>query len=83
MIFRTTLASLALALTLGPLAAPALAEGQAEPQTAREPVPAATPPQPFTLARPVFDQTWATIGIGAAMVPSYAGSDDYIAFPCR
>lgn len=81
MIFRTTLASLALALTLGPLAAPALAEGEAEPQTAREPVPAATPPQPFTLARPVFDRTWATIGIGAAMVPSYAGSDDYIAFP--
>jgi outer membrane scaffolding protein for murein synthesis (MipA/OmpV family) len=41
--------------------------------------PAGAPPFPF--ARPVFDETWATIGLGVGMVPSYAGSDDYIAFP--
>ncbi len=32
-------------------------------------------------SRPVFDDTWATIGIGAGLVPSYSGSDDYRAFP--
>ncbi len=42
--------------------------------------PTAAPPA-FTLARPVFDDTWATIGLGVGMVPSYAGSNDYIAFP--
>lgn len=31
--------------------------------------------------KPVFDETWATIGIGAGLVPSYAGSNDYIVFP--
>lgn len=41
--------------------------------------PGSAPPFPF--ARPVFDETWATIGLGVGMVPSYAGSDDYIAFP--
>jgi outer membrane scaffolding protein for murein synthesis (MipA/OmpV family) len=29
----------------------------------------------------VFDETWATIGLGVGLVPSYAGSDSYIAFP--
>jgi outer membrane scaffolding protein for murein synthesis (MipA/OmpV family) len=37
-------------------------------------------PQRFAF-RPVFDENWATIGLGLGMVPSYAGSDDYIAFP--
>lgn len=36
---------------------------------------------PFAFARPVFDETWATIGLGAGLVPSYAGSNDYIIFP--
>lgn len=31
--------------------------------------------------KPVFDETWATVGIGAGLVPSYSGSDDYILFP--
>ncbi len=31
--------------------------------------------------KPVFDETWATIGIGAGLVPSYSGSDDYRVFP--
>ena len=29
----------------------------------------------------VYDDTWATVGIGAALIPSYTGSDDYIVFP--
>jgi outer membrane scaffolding protein for murein synthesis (MipA/OmpV family) len=29
----------------------------------------------------VYDETWATLGLGAGLVPSYAGSNDYIAFP--
>ena len=35
----------------------------------------------FPLPKIVFDDTWATVGIGAGLVPSYAGSDDYIIFP--
>lgn len=29
----------------------------------------------------VFDETWVTVGIGAGLVPSYSGSDDYRFFP--
>ena len=29
----------------------------------------------------VFDDTWITLGIGAGLVPSYSGSDDYVVFP--
>ena len=29
----------------------------------------------------VFDETWVTVGIGAGLVPSYSGSDDYRVFP--
>ncbi|MEM7701423.1 MAG: MipA/OmpV family protein [Pseudomonadota bacterium] len=35
----------------------------------------------FPAPKIVFDDTWATIGIGAGLVPSYGGSDDYIFFP--
>ena len=31
--------------------------------------------------KPVFDDTWVSIGIGAGLVPSYSGSDDYNVFP--
>jgi outer membrane scaffolding protein for murein synthesis (MipA/OmpV family) len=41
----------------------------------------AQPAAPFAFTKPVFDETWATIGLGVGMVPSYAGSNDYIAFP--
>ncbi len=41
------------------------------------PIPA---PAPFSF-KPVFDETWATIGLGAGLVPSYAESNDYIALP--
>lgn len=30
---------------------------------------------------PVFDETWVTLGVGAGLVPSYSGSDDYVVFP--
>ena len=33
------------------------------------------------LPKIVFDDTWVTVGIGAGLVPSYSGSDDYILFP--
>jgi outer membrane scaffolding protein for murein synthesis (MipA/OmpV family) len=66
----------------------AAAEGEGSPvsvaaQAASQAPSSASPPAPptFALARPVFDDTWATIGLGVGMVPSYAGSNDYIAFP--
>lgn len=31
--------------------------------------------------KPVFDDTWVTVGIGAGLVPSYSGSNDYVVFP--
>ena len=48
-------------------------------QSAAQTPPAGAPA--FTFSKPVFDDTWATIGIGVGFVPSYAGSDDYVAFP--
>lgn len=81
-----------LAFAIAAAAAPAIASdadtaetavaeagGEAEVEVAQ---PAATAPaRPFAFAKPVFDDTWATIGLGIGMVPSYAGSNDYIAFP--
>ncbi|WDA39696.1 MipA/OmpV family protein [Erythrobacter sp. BLCC-B19] len=65
----------------GPQAAPPPAA--TTPAPAPAPADAQTPAAPpaFAFAKPVFDETWATIGLGLGMVPSYAGSDDYIAFP--
>ena len=58
------------------------AEGEdTQPAPPPTPAPAGAPPASFAFMKPVFDETWATIGLGAGMVPSYAGSDDYIAFP--
>lgn len=82
-----SLAPLTLALALG--AAPALAaenveaeaDATVEEQPQPEPTPAPPAPPPFAFTKPVFDETWATIGLGAGLVPSYAGSNDYIAFP--
>lgn len=79
---RSLIAPLALVTALA--GAPARAE-TAETEVAlagdTQPAAATDTPPPFAFARPVFDETWATIGLGAGMVPSYAGSDDYIAFP--
>jgi outer membrane scaffolding protein for murein synthesis (MipA/OmpV family) len=65
-----------------------IGEAAAEPQGATGPQeqPARVPDQaggapPFALPRPVFDETWLSVGLGAGLVPSYAGSDDYVFFP--
>lgn len=57
--------------------------GDAAPEAAvAQPAPPTTPAPPaFALQKPVFDETWATLGLGAGLVPSYAGSNDYIVFP--
>ncbi|MEL6876883.1 MAG: MipA/OmpV family protein [Pseudomonadota bacterium] len=39
------------------------------------------PPPGVTGGDIVFDDTWVTLGIGAGLVPSYSGSDDYVFFP--
>lgn len=89
---RTFRLPLALGLSLGALAAsPAAAEEPAASDAALAEVqdaasrpgetPPAAPPPSFAFGKPVFDETWATIGLGLGLVPSYAGSDDYIAFP--
>lgn len=76
-----------LAFAIGLAASPAFAgeadiSAAAEEQPAQPPALAADAPRPpIVFMRPVFDDTWATIGLGVAMVPSYAGSDDFIAFP--
>jgi len=49
-------------------------------QAAPQGTPAGSPPS-LAFARPVFDENWATIGLGVGLIPSYAGSNDYIAFP--
>jgi outer membrane scaffolding protein for murein synthesis (MipA/OmpV family) len=54
-------------------------EAEAEPVAVSVQAAPAAPPMAFT--KPVFDETWATIGLGVGLVPSYAGSNDYIAFP--
>lgn len=97
MTFRTALGSLVPALLCTAFAAaPAFAsEGEvdsdaaatnieAEAEAEAVTISAQTAPggaPPFAFAKPVFDKTWATIGLGVGMVPSYAGSNDYIAFP--
>lgn len=80
----TSLASLSALLAATLAAAPALAsednaESEAPAGEAQTAQPA--PPPAFTFPKPVFDETWATIGLGVGLVPSYAGSNDYIAFP--
>ncbi|MEM8726791.1 MAG: MipA/OmpV family protein, partial [Pseudomonadota bacterium] len=59
-----------------------IAAVQQPPQGAERPgPPAGGPPGMSPGEKPVFDETWATIGIGAGLVPSYSGSDDYVLFP--
>jgi outer membrane scaffolding protein for murein synthesis (MipA/OmpV family) len=63
------------------VAADAGAEVEAQPVAVIvQSAPPAAPPD-FALGKTVFDGTWATIGLGAGLVPSYAGSNDYIVFP--
>jgi MipA family protein len=92
MTFRTLHLPLAVGLSFGALAAsPVAAEVSGASGTAQSDLqdafrsqaeaPAAAPPRSLAVAKPVFDQTWATVGLGIGLVPSYAGSNDYIAFP--
>ncbi|WP_379554398.1 MipA/OmpV family protein [Qipengyuania sp. DGS5-3] len=39
------------------------------------------PPPGVATGDIVFDDTWITLGVGAGLVPSYSGSDDYVFFP--
>lgn len=83
---RLPLAPLALALALAAVPAHASENSEADAAAAEAEQSAPPPPPPpakppLTFAKPVFDETWATIGLGSGMVPSYAGSNDYIAFP--
>jgi len=93
---RTLRLPLAIGLSLGALAvSPAAAADDDNEAAASEAVtaetqdaaarapqtPPAAPPPSFAFTKPVFDENWATIGLGLGLVPSYAGSDDYIAFP--
>jgi len=40
--------------------------------------PAGIPPQG---TKTVFDDNWINVGIGAGLIPTYSGSDDYFVFP--
>ena len=75
-----TIATAAIALS-----SPALAEDASESEGAIETqAPAGNaggPPESFDMSDSVFDETWVTVGIGAGLVPSYSGSDDYVVFP--
>jgi len=44
-------------------------------------MPAGQTPTGMQGMKPVFDNNWVTLGVGVGLVPSYAGSDDYVAFP--
>lgn len=55
-------------------AEPAQAEAQTQDAAAVSPAGA----RPF---KPVFDDNWATIGLGAGLVPTYAGSNNFQLFP--
>ncbi|MEO1220808.1 MAG: MipA/OmpV family protein [Pseudomonadota bacterium] len=56
-------------------------QGRPAQGTSQQSVPPAGPPPGLLGFNPVFDDTWATVGIGAGLVPSYSGSDDYVPFP--
>ncbi|KPP87954.1 MipA/OmpV family protein [Erythrobacter sp. HL-111] len=58
-------------------------EREQEPEPAREEEAPADARLPTGMQgmKPVFDRNWVTLGLGAGLVPSYAGSDDYIVFP--
>jgi MipA family protein len=59
-------------------------QNSADPQsvdTARSEVATASGDLPPSGTPSVFDKDWINIGIGAGLVPTYAGSDDYFVFP--
>lgn len=68
-------AGAALLLAAAPLAAQDPGERPAAPESPASP--AEAPPSPTS----VFDGSWLTLGIGAALNASYDGSDDYVISP--
>ncbi|MBI1402215.1 MAG: MipA/OmpV family protein [Porphyrobacter sp.] len=81
-----------LALVAGSLALAAAPLRAEEPDSAEAGSAAQPQPQPAAQDAPgaarqagappsVFDETWVSVGLGAGLVPSYAGSDDYVVFP--
>ena len=59
---------------------PATLHAQEEEAPAVGPV-ADAPPADDPFAGSVYDGDWLSVGIGAGLVPSYTGSDDYVFFP--
>ncbi len=61
----------------------ALSEGGPQMGSAQGPPTAAATggAPPFDTTDTVFDETWVAVGIGAGLVPSYSGSNDYVLFP--
>ena len=90
---KTITCSLAATLCAALVSAPAFAQGTDEDEQTQTRGPAtAGPDGPPSDARGgpppgvipgdiVFDDTWITLGVGAGLVPSYSGSDDYVVFP--
>ena len=65
-------------------AEPQPAAPQGQPQQGQQAGPPAAPgamPPGLPAFKTVFDKNWATIGLGAGMVPTYAGSDNFQLFP--
>lgn len=56
-------------------------QGQPQQGQPQQGAPQQGPPAGMPPFRIVFDETWATVGVGAGIVPSYSGSDDYVLFP--
>ncbi|MHA7819955.1 MAG: MipA/OmpV family protein [Erythrobacter sp.] len=80
----TSIAALLSAMLASPVWAEEGARDQESSVEAREEQGSPAGPPPGSRAdgeRPVFDDTWATVGIGIGLVPSYSGSDDYRVFP--
>jgi len=60
---------------------PRAPDGPPAPTSDAQGAPGAPGQPPFQMPKIVFDETWASVGIGAGLVPSYSGSNDYIVFP--
>ena len=81
--FSARSAALAGAAACALFALPAFAQSTSETGAARvdaDVLPAGGA-QDFDLEDTVFDDNWATIGVGVGIGASYSGSDDYVVFP--
>lgn len=60
-----------------PLLLPPLLLALAAAPAVAQDVPPQAPPAGPPPGQTVFDDTWVTVGVGGALLPSYSGSDDY------